>query len=129
MNGSRSFESFDKYLFEQDERFQQGIKQLDTERIQQAKYFYYRKFIDEQFEATEYEAWVNTGNKDVQSNACEPDGCVSIQDPPVHPLSFQEVMEKVARGETIPGVRQIPAIIRDVPLSKSAMEPRKKPWE
>ncbi|KAJ3166261.1 hypothetical protein HDU88_003485 [Geranomyces variabilis] len=46
-----------------------------------------------------------------------------------YPRSFQEICEMVARGDEVPGIRQIPDKLNDAPPSTSALGPRKKPWE
>ncbi|KAJ3156180.1 hypothetical protein HDU86_004148 [Geranomyces michiganensis] len=46
-----------------------------------------------------------------------------------YPRSFQEICEMVARGDEVPGIRQIPDRLNDAAPSASALGPRKKPWE
>jgi len=42
---------------------------------------------------------------------------------------MQEVMELVARGEPVPGVRKIPDQMYDGPPSAPSLPVRPKPWE
>jgi len=48
---------------------------------------------------------------------------------PARRLTMQEVMELVARGEPVPGVRKIPDQMYDGPPSAPSLPVRPKPWE
>jgi hypothetical protein len=40
-----------------------------------------------------------------------------------------QLAEMIAKGETVPGIREIPNIINDQPPTESKLSPVKKPWE
>ncbi|ORZ34083.1 hypothetical protein BCR44DRAFT_117154 [Catenaria anguillulae PL171] len=46
-----------------------------------------------------------------------------------YPPSFAEIVQMVAEGKPIPGVREIPDKVADAPPSQAALKPRLKPWE
>ncbi|KAI8927417.1 hypothetical protein BC831DRAFT_510842 [Entophlyctis helioformis] len=47
---------------------------------------------------------------------------------PPYSLSFQEIAERVSRGEPIPGIRSIPDTVHGEG-SVATLKPRRKPWE
>ncbi|KAI8913250.1 hypothetical protein EDD86DRAFT_103222 [Gorgonomyces haynaldii] len=104
-----TFESFEKYDFENDQAFQQGLTLLpksdDPDFMLKTKHFYYSKYVA-QFDLQEYKQYKQQPKK----------------------LSFQEIMEKVSKGEEIPGIRQIPLVLQES-KAEAVMEPIKKPWE
>lgn len=53
---TKIFEAFDNYPFETDQYFQAGVQTMKLDELQQAKYFYYNKFI-KPFDISEYETW------------------------------------------------------------------------
>ncbi|KAI8820460.1 uncharacterized protein EV422DRAFT_71105 [Fimicolochytrium jonesii] len=46
-----------------------------------------------------------------------------------YPRSFQEICEMIAKGEQVPGIRDIPNKLQEARPSSSTLAPRKKPWE
>ncbi|KAJ3255240.1 hypothetical protein HK103_006374 [Boothiomyces macroporosus] len=101
----RIFERFDSYDFDKDERFQKGKASLAGD-ILQIKHFYYSKYF-EKFDFQEYLDW---------------------KKPKEQKLSFQDIMEKIQKGEEIPGIKQIPNTVHET-SSSSNINPIKKPWE
>lgn len=44
-------------------------------------------------------------------------------------LTFQEIVEKIEKGEEIPGIKQIPNKLNDAAPSEAKLSVRPKPWE
>ncbi|KAI8359039.1 hypothetical protein B0O80DRAFT_495671 [Mortierella sp. GBAus27b] len=155
------FEKFEAYDFENDVTFQAGLKSIvsnnqnrsekeQQEAIQNARYFYFARFI-QNFDHSQYKEWraqrsSSTGvsseerreNKEQeqgssmqvesQSSSAEVASNTAASDPS-YPKSFQEICELIATGQPIPGIRQIPNNLAEGTPSEPAMAPRLKPWE
>ena len=93
------FQRFKEYDFSSDKGFQSGLCNINSYQLEQAKYFYYIKFI----EHFEYQAFLDWDRK---------------------PLN--EIMEKLSRGEI--AAKEIPTTLHSQ-ASKSVMKPPPKPWE
>ncbi|KAJ2391576.1 hypothetical protein H4S02_001253 [Coemansia sp. RSA 2611] len=125
---SSVYEKFDRYDFDSDQEFQSGLRALgdvsDPARLLTAKAFYYSRAVAP-IDLDGYFQW-----KTAQPQAQEPDGGGRGEDgdAPVS-LSFVEVVQKIAAGETIPGIRQIPDVLSEEPASKSTATAPRKPWE
>ncbi|KAL2916673.1 hypothetical protein HK105_203787 [Polyrhizophydium stewartii] len=125
---------------------------LDPQRLEQAKAFFFSKFVAP-LDLAAYRLWladeeaaargdrgdraagaVSTGGEtQAELLADAADGpAAGVPETPApsapYSLSFQEIAEKVARGEPIPGIRQIPATVHDH-ASLASLAPRRKPWE
>ncbi|TGZ85115.1 hypothetical protein EX30DRAFT_368227 [Ascodesmis nigricans] len=46
-----------------------------------------------------------------------------------YPKSFQEIVDLITSGKPIPGIKEIPDIVKEGEGSKSEREVRRKPWE
>ncbi|KAJ3273529.1 hypothetical protein HDV01_004296, partial [Terramyces sp. JEL0728] len=102
----RIFERFDEYNFETDGRFQKGKSTL-TGNAMQIKHFYYSKFF-EKFDLQMYLEWKNT----LATVPTEPP-VIEKQEDEGPKLSFQDIMDKIQRGEEIPGIKQIPTTVHE----------------
>ncbi|KAJ3320416.1 hypothetical protein HDV06_005339, partial [Boothiomyces sp. JEL0866] len=100
----RIFERFDLYDFENDDRFQKGKAALSG-NILQIKHFYYSKF-QEKFDLNAYLEWKNKSSlKNTEST--------EDKEKEAPKLTFQEIMEKIQKGEEIPGIKQIPDTVHE----------------
>ncbi|GAB5588567.1 hypothetical protein Unana1_03467 [Umbelopsis nana] len=144
------FRAFENYDFDKDSRFQAGLPSLlqngqgkseqeQLELVQRAKWFYYTKFVSS-FDYNEYRQWakdhkyiVNTSdnNDDVQNSESKatPSKDSNTEDEPPRRLTFQEIVEKIEKGEEIPGIKQIPNKLNEAPPSEAKLSARPKPWE
>ncbi|EGF83070.1 hypothetical protein BATDEDRAFT_85737 [Batrachochytrium dendrobatidis JAM81] len=156
ITSTQVFEQFLSYDFEKDERFTQGLQQAmgsvttqvqDQMKLEQAKVFYFSKFIAP-LDYAAYKKWQAATAREAQtrldstlaqghlkqSKEClveESDTTVdgeTSHDLNETTLTFQEISERVARGEPIPGIRSIPDTVHEH-RSKPALLPLKKPWE
>lgn len=53
---------------------------------------------------------------------------LELDQPPVR-LTFQEIVEKIEKGEEIPGIKQIPNKLNEASPSEAKLAARPKPWE
>jgi hypothetical protein len=53
----------------------------------------------------------------------------NTEDEPPRRLTFQEIVEKIEKGEEIPGIKQIPNKLNEAPPSEAKLSARPKPWE
>ncbi|KAI8098274.1 uncharacterized protein B0P05DRAFT_521170 [Gilbertella persicaria] len=121
------FKAFEKYDFDNDERFKAGINSLlnnkseDQDKLlKKAKLFYYTKLIDH-FEMQEYEDW----KKDPVAMETVPE---SDSEKPTR-FTFQELVDMIEKGIEIPGIKQIPNVLNEGTPSEAKMTARPKPWE
>ncbi|KAH8550395.1 hypothetical protein BGW37DRAFT_428033 [Umbelopsis sp. PMI_123] len=130
MSSEAAFQAFNNYDFDKDDRFQAGLPSLlknqegksESERselIQRAKWFYYTKFVT-RFDYEEYQQWSKNRNSTVNS--------ATDADAPRR-LTFQEIVDKIEKGEEIPGIKQIPNKLNEAPPSEAKLSVRPKPWE
>ncbi|KAG2175479.1 hypothetical protein INT43_001126, partial [Umbelopsis isabellina] len=103
-----------------------------NELIQKAKWFYYTKFITS-FDYNEYQQWCkdtkgNINTSDNKNASIENTSPQELNHPPVR-LTFQEIVEKIEKGEEIPGIKQIPNKLNEASPSEAKLAARPKPWE
>ncbi|CAM0137723.1 unnamed protein product [Umbelopsis sp. WA50703] len=101
--------------------------------IQKAKWFYYTKFVTS-FDYNEYQQWcknVKCNNTNTSDNKIDSTENSSTQEPDQTPprLTFQEIVEKIEKGEEIPGIKQIPNKLNEAAPSEAKLAARPKPWE
>lgn len=124
MHCESKFKRFDSYSFDNDQTFQQGISRLSSSPLdlEKAKHFYYSTCI-EPFSLAEYQLWKST------TNGSPP--VIAEKDFSQKPLNFADIAQMVARGEPIPGIRDIPDTVHTIdPNHKNlSMKPVPKPWE
>ncbi|KAJ2000118.1 hypothetical protein GGI06_005981 [Coemansia sp. S85] len=114
------FQAFDAYDFDNDAAFQLGLQSIEfgkehTKVAEEAKIFYYSRRIAP-IDQDKYAAWkLATSSK-------------SDKEPPPS-TSFAEIVGMIARGETIPGIRQIPDELSSLAPSTSTSVAPRKPWE
>jgi hypothetical protein len=134
-----TFKAFRDYDFDNDDRFTSGAKQLDplVANTLQAKHFYYSTFV-QSFSLDDYRSWLNDGRLQDSGDSIEhalPETASeeSIKQAP-YSLSFkvyiliQEIIEKVGKGETIPGIKVIPTTTHTI-STEATLKPMAKPWE
>ena len=104
---SNVFDQFESYNFEKDSRYQQGLKSQSLKDSLQTRHFYFTKFYS-QFDLQDFIS---------HKQSCK--------------LSFKEVLERVQKGQPIPGIKHIPDTVykEDVEIQKPCILPIKKPWE
>ncbi|KAI8806090.1 hypothetical protein BJ742DRAFT_774587 [Cladochytrium replicatum] len=148
-----AFQRFESYAFDTDSAFQDGAKTLIAKNVPEAsllkmKWFYYNKFV-EPFDFEMYLEWKAGGSitdqkKEIAERAVSEEtktetttttdktggeSADTATAEPSFPLSFAKICEMVARGEPIPGIKQIPDKINEEAPSASTLKPRRKPWE
>ncbi|KAJ3023245.1 hypothetical protein HKX48_003849 [Thoreauomyces humboldtii] len=139
-----TFKQFETYPWESDERFQQGLKSIaeDADAKEQAKFFYFSRFV-QPIDRNGYLAWIKKqtavpsaislptedGSARTSTEEESEPGSGPGDDAAQYPRSFQEICEMVAKGELVPGIKQIPDTLNEQAPSASALNPRKKPWE
>ncbi|KAJ3308184.1 hypothetical protein HDU76_004087 [Blyttiomyces sp. JEL0837] len=147
---------FDTYDFDNDPAFRFGLTSITKtmegkpdseiqEAIDKAKRFYYKSFI-KTYNLMTYINDITNPSSSTTTTIPAPSTTTPIlppsstststseskqnQEQPVYPKSFAEICEMVARGEKIPGVREIPSTLHGVnEASIPKMKPRAKPWE
>ncbi|KAI9285264.1 hypothetical protein BC943DRAFT_41946 [Umbelopsis sp. AD052] len=143
MSSDAAFQAFDNYDFAKDDRFQAGLPSLlknqegkpESERlelIQRAKWFYYTKFV-QAFDYNEYQQWsINHKSTDISDKqddmVQEKESSTDDNETPKR-LTFQEIVEKIEKGEEIPGIKQIPNKLNEAAPSEAKLSARLKPWE
>ncbi|CAG8646767.1 16065_t:CDS:2 [Funneliformis caledonium] len=119
---------------------------------EKAKWFYYSKVIQE-FDYNDYLVWKTNINKshlegnqsnissssvmlptDSQESSTKDDNKSArpeqaTTDNVQYPQSFQQVVEMLATGQQIPGIKQIPNELNKGTPSNPTIKPRPKPWE
>jgi hypothetical protein len=145
------FQEFRNYKFEDDLNYQNGIQKLNSKPDNSSKdqvggcsktikdsletrHFYWSKFF-QSFDLNQYKEWISKLSKveDVEA-ACNNTKANSddVEAAPAEEksLSFQEIIEMVQKGESVPGIRMIPDVVHSQKEpSKSSLQPIKKPWE
>jgi hypothetical protein len=120
-------QKFLTYSFEDDPKYQAGALHIGKDSLETRR-FYYDKFVSP-FPIQLFQDW--QAGKHAQENLDE-----TIRPPVIdlgdkfscNKLSFQEIVEKVQKGQEIDGVKQIEEKIHSKG-SESAVKPRAKPWE
>ncbi|KAI8577095.1 hypothetical protein K450DRAFT_253619 [Umbelopsis ramanniana AG] len=145
MSSDAAFQAFDHYDFDKDDRFQAGLPSLlknqegktESERlelIQRARWFYYTKFV-QAFDYTEYQQWKINRNPTDNNISDKQDDPVQAKDSSTDDnetpkrLTFQEIVERIEKGEEIPGIKQIPNKLNEAAPSEAKLSARPKPWE
>ncbi|KAJ2883228.1 hypothetical protein IWW38_005568 [Coemansia aciculifera] len=119
------FQAFDAYDFAHDTAFQAGLQSMglnkdDSKVLEEAKIFYYSRRVAP-IDIERYTAWkaATSGQATLEPRQATP--------PPSVP--FAQVVDMIRRGETIPGIREIPdGINSHTPSTSTSVAPR-KPWE
>lgn len=148
------FHQLDSYPWDEDQEFQGGLRAIlgsvsDPEQVShltlRAKCYYYARKAGTTVDFDGYKQWVehkrgngqtnetssdanNTANNDIpaQTNATS-SGAMGGDAP--KPASFAEIVELIAEGKPIPGIKDIPDTILEGQASENQAEKRKKPWE
>ncbi|KAG0225326.1 hypothetical protein BGX31_007684 [Mortierella sp. GBA43] len=133
------FEKFEAYDFENDVTFQAGLKSIvsnnqnrsekeQQEAIQNARYFYFARFI-QNFDHSQYKEWraqrsssTGVSSEERRENKEQEQGS-SMQ------VESQSSSAEVASNTAASGIRQIPNNLAEGTPSEPAMAPRLKPWE
>ncbi|TPX32067.1 hypothetical protein SmJEL517_g04787 [Synchytrium microbalum] len=154
-NNEDVYAAYEQYDFDNNVEFQRGVKSITQNSVgrsdedlaiavNKAKWFYYCKFV-QKFDYEAYLTWKN-GSSTAATSASTGATTTDAQKPsssfaataelqtddseqPKYPRSFAELCEMVARGEPIPGIRQIPNKLNEGTPSQATLAPRKKPWE
>ncbi|KAI9468590.1 hypothetical protein LPJ78_001676 [Coemansia sp. RSA 989] len=108
------FQQFDSYDFDNDKEFQDGLQKLSEiskPDMEAAKAFYFSRKVSP-IDITEYTKWK----------------AKQLQEAP-HSLSFAEVVQMIASGQEIPGIRDIPDKLNQEQPSESKISAPPKPWE
>ncbi|KAJ2574620.1 hypothetical protein GGH95_003878, partial [Coemansia sp. RSA 1836] len=122
-----------------DSAFQTGLQaiELSTDNskvIEEVKLFYYSRRIAP-IDVSKYTAWklassgaANSGSGSSDTATVEAEYQQALPPPPPS-VPFAQVVDMIRRGETIPGIREIPdEINRHAPSTSTSVAPR-KPWE
>ncbi|KAI7862530.1 hypothetical protein BDF14DRAFT_1854270 [Spinellus fusiger] len=155
-----TFEAFSTYNFENDQRFKDGMSSLlerysqdnslvAEDMIEQARWFYYTKFI-EQFDLSAYRQWKKNNGTVLVTTETESPATDLANTPTEMPaidkqtdelseetkeehthrrFTFQELVEMIESGKEIPGIKQIPTTLNQGKPSEAKMGIRRKPWE
>ncbi|KAJ1770292.1 hypothetical protein LPJ54_004849 [Coemansia sp. RSA 1824] len=126
------FQAFDAYDFDHDQDFQAGLQKLagssDSAQLLQAKIFYYSR-SKAPIDLNAYKRWKATHvdtraplDEQLKSKDGSPT-CVAYSP------SFAQVVQMIANGEEIPGIRDIPDQLNQEQPSKSTACAPPKPWE
>jgi hypothetical protein len=124
-----NFEKFDKYDWDQDAVFQQGIASIvskygtDSDAAQKARFWYFAKYV-EPIDIVEYQNW-KTGALTTHNHPQEE----QQEDGPRYPKSFFELCDMLAKGIPVPGIKQIPDQLAQGEQSQPELQPRPKPWQ
>eukprot|EP00066_Takifugu_rubripes_P011790 XP_011601056.1 PREDICTED: uncharacterized protein C6orf226 homolog [Takifugu rubripes] len=129
------FSRFDSYDFEADQRFQDGLKTLnsrDETKLLDLKLFFYNRFV-EPIDRSSYVQQSSDGANVVDRAAFSHSGVSSSQTAQAATegtqLSFAEVMQLVQEGKEVPGVRKLEVKPSNQSPTPSQMERLQKPWE
>lgn len=146
------YERFNSYDFQNDGRFQEGLKNIQdtigSQEMLRMKIFYYNRFV-ELLDLDSYKQWTNRHSKtpfsekteclfryvddDQQDSAsrhlqldsagqCQIEGSDTT-------LSFAEVFRLIQAGEEVPGLRSLNVTPTRQTPTVSQMPRRHKPWE
>ncbi|KAJ1551601.1 hypothetical protein HK096_007231 [Nowakowskiella sp. JEL0078] len=123
-------DAFLNYDFDNDATFRLGIVSLLSKPVlnsDTSEVDYKNLFIDPNFIYNPE----NTRNLIVQisPNETYPKCEETNNETPINPLSFAEICEMVARGEKVPGIKQIPSQLAIGTPSIPSLPLFKKPWE
>ncbi|KAJ2003709.1 hypothetical protein GGI04_002872 [Coemansia thaxteri] len=125
-----AFQAFETYDFAQDAVFQAGLLSIpnhkeDDRVLEQAKAFYYSRMVSP-IDYAKYQAWKQAGSHVTEKHASDPP---SLPPDAPYSASFAEVVGMIMRGETVPGIREIPDKLNDCQPSTSSSTAPRKPWE
>lgn len=147
------FHQLDSYPWDEDQEFQGGLRAIlgsvsDPEQVShltlRAKCYYYARKAGANVDFDGYKQWVeqqrangetnemggeaNNANSEVPVQATTASSGAMGGDAP-KPASFAEIVELIAEGKPIPGIKDIPDTILEGQASENQAEKRKKPWE
>lgn len=148
------FHQLDSYPWDEDQEFQGGLRAIlgsvqDPEQVEhltlRAKCYYYARKAGTNVDFDGYKRWTeeqrNGGNSaatvnetnhnmenDVPAQAENASSGAMGGDAP-KPASFAEIVDMIAEGKPIPGIKEIPDTILEGQASENNVEKRKKPWE
>ncbi|KAI9831210.1 MAG: hypothetical protein M1819_005138 [Sarea resinae] len=140
--GNSLYQQLEDYDWDNDPEFQGGLTAIlgkgpDLERTQEltlrARCFYYsRKYgIAVDFDA--YKSWREQNLPKMSNYASMPPSvnlASTSSDPSApYPNSFEHIVELIASGQSIPGIRDIPDTVLEGEETQSTAVRRKKPWE
>jgi len=130
-----TFEKFEKYDWEEDSVYQQGIASIlskygpESDAAQKARFWYFSKYV-EPIDVAQYQAWKSrTSQEASESTATQPATEALEEEGPRYPKTFFELCDMLAKGIPIPGIRQIPDKLADGEPSQPSLPPARKPWE
>lgn len=129
--------SFQEYDWDSDSRWISGASEIMPEQMDRAKMYYYKRFIDPDFDLGTRAVARSEGNETVSNDTGvtlsppeKPQDKGDDSDPPK--LTFAEIADMVSRGVPIPGVKNIPETTLPLPSGASfngSQPSPKKPWE
>lgn len=133
MEQDTEYQQFQKYDFENDGAFQQGLNTImqniqaaeqDQESVKlNAQLFYYNKHHGTQLDLQGYQSWRNNQESSTNSG-------ISQDDQKALPNSYNDIVEMILSGKPIPGIKEIPnTVLGEEASSESSATERKKPWE
>ncbi|KAJ3391755.1 hypothetical protein HDU92_008899 [Lobulomyces angularis] len=118
------------------------LDKSNTDFILKAKGFYFSKFVQKNFNFEEYEKFKNLSenkhkevtslrHKENENSLLNKKSAIEKENKGEEnvPLSFQQIADMLANGETIPGIKQIPNVVNEAEPSNSVLKQHKKPWE
>lgn len=150
------FHQLDSYPWDEDQEFQGGLRAIlgsvsDPGQVShltlRARCYYYARKAGMNVDFDGYKQWVeqqrangetnemggeamnaNNANNDVPVQATATSSGAVGGDAP-KPATFAEIVELIAEGKPIPGIKDIPDTILEGQASENQAERRKKPWE
>ncbi|KAK4505763.1 hypothetical protein PRZ48_003728 [Zasmidium cellare] len=147
------FHQLDSYPWDEDQEFQGGLRAIlgsvsDPEQVShltlRAKCYYYARKAGTNVDFDGYKQWVEQQRGNGQTNETEVQANNTNDEAPAQtnsnssgaiggdapkPASFAEIVELIAEGKPIPGIKEIPDTILEGQASENQAEKRKKPWE
>ncbi|XP_070556791.1 uncharacterized protein [Ptychodera flava] len=144
------YKTFHNYDFVNDHKFQAGISSIlsasqGDQSVLQAKLFYFSKF-HHKVSLSEYEQWLQDNSMDtkddvvkatstgamLEESKLEPEACSSSQvneTGPQYPSSFFDLLQKIEKGEPLPGVEELNIQPTNTSPLESTMDRKPKPWQ
>lgn len=134
---------FETFIFQHNENLQPGqpeitdINQLDKsikqQLILQAQVYFFCEKTETILSLDDYFDWKNNYERGKESAKVEP-----LQPEPVQeaePLdapyssNYEKIVDLIVNGKPVPGIKEIPDIVKEGQDSKQELQQRKKPWE
>nr|XP_006823248.1 PREDICTED: uncharacterized protein LOC102805027 [Saccoglossus kowalevskii] len=153
---NRTYEEFHNFNFDMDDKFQTGLKSIlrhsspdktKEEAILEAKIFYYNRF-HQQVSLGNYKTWLEQRKSETQSQSAlqtketkythqvdeyTDSGANGTTDAdaagPQYPSSFFDLLQKIEKGEPLPGVEELNIQPTNTPATESSLATKMKPWE